>query len=200
MDRVLDLELLGELVDAERDDAGDLDEVLVDEVLLEDSELFEETELDVRVEVLLLDGDWLLDELLDNEVTDDDGDADEVELEPTLDVLDVDEEVATDEDEAEVLGLEVVDTEVDFDVGDVVTVLDELGGIVGCVEDDLLETEGVPVVTEVVVDVLLELLLDELDVGVTDEDVDTLEMEAEDVEDLYGEIMSDATKKMNGRK
>ena len=187
-------------MDTELDDDGDLDEVLVDEVLLEDSELSEETELDVRVEVLLLDGDWLLDELLDNAVTDDDGDADEVELETTLDVLDVDEEVATDEDEAEVLGLEVVDTEVDFDVGDVVTVLDELGGIVGCVEDDLLETEGIPVVTEVVVDVLLELLLDELDVGVTDEDVDTLEMEAEDVEDLYGEIMSDVTKKMNGRK
>ena len=200
MDRVLDLELLGELADAELDDADDLDEALVDEVLLENSELFEETELDVRVEVLLLDGDWLLDELLDNEVTDDDGDADEVELETTLDVLDVDEEVATDEDEAEVLGLEVVETEVDFDVGNVVAGLDELGGIVGCVEDDLVETEGVPVVTEVVVDVLLELLLDELDVGVTDEDVDILEMEAEDVEDLYGEIMSDVTKKMNGRK
>ena len=40
-------------------------------MLLEDSELFEETDLDVRLEVLLVDGNWLLEELLDDEVTDD---------------------------------------------------------------------------------------------------------------------------------
>ena len=118
-----------------------------------------------------------------------------------LDVLDVDEEVATDaDDEAEVLGLEVLATEVDFDVGDVVVVLDDDGGIVGCVEDDRVEVEGVPVAIEVVVDVLLELLLDELDVGVAGEDVDTLEIEAEDVEDLYGEVISDVPKKTSGQK